>query len=458
MTITAGPEPSPGPDELLRLAPMSAIIRLALPTTGVMVIATLSNVLHTYYVSRLGTDAIAAVALVFPISLLSITVMAGGVGAGAASAIARALGASRIGAAVAVAESSISLALGIGLCFAAVILVGAPRVFALMGGRGNVLDLAVLYARVLFGGAAITFVASMLDSIMRGEGNVRVPAVWASISLMAQIVLTPFLMFTVGLGLVGAPVAMLTCQLGAALPRARYVFSGGGIVRPTRLLALHRTPLREILRVGIPASLATSVNYIGIMILTGLLARFGDAHLGAYGLATRMDFLLLSFAYGFGGAVLTLVGMATGARQPARAKTYVLRAGLLIVSLLALAGGALWWRPGWWIGLFTADAAIHAVGGDYFRVIGPSYPFMGVSMVIAFAFQGLGRATIPLLMMTARMVAVLAAAILSTRWLGASEHAIFLAIAAGNVVSALVMATLFAHFQRGLATELDGSL
>lgn len=452
MTTAASPDPTQ-PNDLLRLAPMSAIIRLALPTTGVMVIATMSNVLHTYYVSRLGAEAIAAIALVFPISLLAITVMAGGIGAGAASAIARALGGNRIAAAVAVAESSLSLALGIGVCFAVAIIAGAPRLFALMGGRGQVLDLAALYARILFGGAAITFVASMLDSVMRGEGNVRVPAAWASVSLLAQIVLTPLLMFTAGLGLVGAPLAMLACQFGAALPRARYVFGGSGIVRPTRLLAFHRGPLREILSVGIPASLSTSVNYIGIMVLTGLLARFGDAHLAAYGLATRMDFLLLSFAYGFGGAVLTLVGMATGARQPARATTYVTRAGLMMVGLLTIAGAGLWWRPEWWIGLFTDDASIHAVGRDYFRVIGPSYPFMGVSMVLAFAFQGLGRATIPLIMMTARMAVVLIVAVLCTGWLAATEHAVFLAIAGGNVVSAVVMAALFARVHQSYASE-----
>jgi Na+-driven multidrug efflux pump len=290
----------------------------------------------------------------------------------------------------------------------------------------------------------------MLDSIMRGEGNVRIPAIWASVSLIAQIILTPIFMFVAGMGLVGAPLAMLTCQLGAALPRVRYVFRGRGIVRPRHILSMHPRPLREILRVGIPASLSTSVNYIGIMVLTGLLARFGDPHLAAYGLATRMDFLLLSFAYGFGAAVLTLVGLATGARQPERAITYVVRAGIMMVVILAIAGALLSWRPDLWIGLFTADADIHAVGREYFRTIGPSYPFMGVSMVLAFAFLGLGRATVPLAMMSARVVAVLLVAVMCTRWLGLGESSIFVTIALGNVVSALGMAFFFARAHGGL--------
>ena len=436
---------------------MRAIVRLALPTTGVMVIATMSNVLHTYYVSRLGADAIAAVSLVFPISLLAITIMAGGVGAGASSAIARALGADNLREAVAISETAMTLATAIGAAFGLIIYFGAPRLFAVMGGRGAILDSAVLYARVLFGGAFITFVGSMLDSVMRGEGNVRIPSIWASISLATQILLTPIVMFVIGLGLIGAPLAMLTAQLLAIVPRARYVFGGRGIVKPSLLrLALHGDALRDVVRVGIPASLATTVNYVGIMVLTGLLARFGDAHLAAYGLATRMDFLLLSFAYGFGAAVLTLVGMATGARQPDRAFTYVVRAGAMMVALLAIAGGILSWRPDLWIGLFTDDAGIHAVGADYFRIIGLSYPFMGVSMVIAFAFQGLGRATVPLVLMTTRVIGVLVVALYCTQWLGYGAHAVFLSVTAGNVLSGLAMLTLFARTHRTLTNEARG--
>jgi putative MATE family efflux protein len=442
---------------LLDEPPLRAIVRLALPTTGVMVIATTSNVLHTYYVSRLGADAIAAVSLVFPISLLAITIMAGGVGAGASSAIARALGGGNARDAVAIAETAMTLATAIGIAFALVILVGAPRIFAIMGGRGAILDAAVLYARILFGGAVVTFSSSMLDSIMRGEGNVRIPSIWASVSLVAQIALTPIVMFVVGLGLIGAPLAMLTAQLLATVPRARYVFGGRGIVRPSFWrLAFHSAALRDVLRVGIPASLATTVNYVGIMVLTGLLARFGDEHLAAYGLATRMDFLLLSFAYGFGAAVLTLVGMATGARQPDRALTYVIRAGAMMVALLAVAGCILSWRPDLWIGLFTQDAGIHAVGSDYFRIIGLSYPFMGVSMVIAFAFQGLGRATVPLALMLTRVIGVLLVALISTQWFGLREHAVFIAVAGGNVLSAFAMLGLFARTHRSLTNEARG--
>jgi len=437
------------PDALLQLPPWRAIVRLATPTTFVMLIAATSNVLQTYYVSRLGSDAIAAIALVFPVSMLAITAMGGGIGGGAAAAVARALGAGRRQDAVAVAEHALALSVAIGVLFGALILAGAPTLFHLMGGRGAVLDNATLIARVLFGGAVITFVGSMFDSVLRGEGNVRVAAIWSSTSLLLQIALTPLLMFVLHLGLVGAPVAVLLSQFLATVPRARYVLGGRGIVHPRTLPRRPaRKPLGQILRVGIPASLSTMINYLGLAVLTGILARLGPADLAAYGLATRLDFLLLTFVYGFGAAVLTLVGLTTGAGRPERAMHYVTTAGALIIAVLLVPAAVLWRRPQLWLDIFTNDAAIHAVGAHYFRIIGPSYPFVGVSMVLTFAFQGLGRAAAPLAWMVVRVAGILAAATLCTRVFGLGDRAVFATVAIANVASAAVLCWLFGRARR----------
>lgn len=431
------------PEHLLELDPLRAVVRLAAPTTLVMLIAAISNVLYTYYVSRLGPDAIAAVSLVFPISLVAMTAMAGGIGGGAASTIARALGGRRHAAATAAAEHAFFLAVAVGIGFAIFMQLVGRSVLAAMGGSGAVLDMADEFARVLFGGSVITFVGGMFDSVLRGEGNVRVPAIWSSTSLLLQIALTPLFMFTLDLGLPGAAGAMLLSQLLASIPRAWFVLGGQGAIQPRALpRRIGREPLREILRIGIPASLSTTINYTGLMVLTGVVARLGTPDLAAYGLGTRLDFLLLSFAFGVSAAVLTLVGLAVGAGRPSSAVRYVRAAAALIVALLAVAAAVLCWRPSLWLGIFTQDPGIHAVGTTYFRIVGPSYPFVGLSMVLAFAFQGLGRATPPLVVMAVRVPIVLVAALLCVR-AGLGEAAVFTTIAAGNVVASAVLATLF---------------
>src|SRR5438132_3190341 len=99
------------------MAPLAAVVRLAAPTTVVMAVSAVSNILYTHFVSRLGVDAIGAVSLVFPVSLLALTTMAGGIGAGASSAVARALGAGRRDDACAVAGQALLLSIAIGIGF-----------------------------------------------------------------------------------------------------------------------------------------------------------------------------------------------------------------------------------------------------------------------------------------------------------------------------------------------------
>jgi Na+-driven multidrug efflux pump len=245
----------------------------------------------------------------------------------------------------------------------------------------------------------------------------------------------------------------------ATIARAVWVFSGRGLVRPS-LGRAHFTlaPTREILRVGVPAALSTSIANVGLMALTGVVTRLGPADLAAYGLGTRLDFLLMSFGYGFGAAVLTLVGMATGAGRAGQARAFVTRAAAITVLLLGIPGLVLCWRPALWIGLFTDDPAIHAVGAQYFRIVGPSYPFVGITMVIAFAFQGLGRATIPLAWTFVRTVAVLTSAIVCTHALGLGERAVFGTIAVGNVMAAAGLVTLFVLTERGLRSVEAGDV
>jgi len=439
------------PDRLLAEPPLRAVVRLAAPTTMVMAVSAVSNVVYTIYVSRLGVDAIGAVSLVFPVSLLALTSMGGGIGAGAASAIARAHGAGRNAAAAELAGEALLLSVALGVGFGLASLVGAPALFRLMGATGAVHEGATQFARILFGGVAITFFSMMLDSVLRGEGNVRVPAKWSVVSLVLQMVVTPVFMFTFGLGLVGGAFAMLACHLVCVLPRIRWIFGGHSLVRPMLRIAETRlAPTREILRVGIPAAASTSINNIALMALTAVVARLGESDLAAYGLGTRLDFVLMSFAYGVSAGVLTLVGMASGARRADRVRAFTTRGVALAVGLLLVPGLLFYWRPGLWLGMFTDDPGVHAIGAQYFRIIGPTYPLLGISMVIAFAFQGIGRATIPLVLTIARVAAVLVAAVVCTQRLGLGEQAVFVCIAAGNVLGAASLLALFTTMERRL--------
>jgi putative MATE family efflux protein len=436
--------PVAGPLGLLAEHPLRAIVALAAPTTAVMLMAAVSNVVHTYFVSRLGDDAIAAVALVFPIALIMITVVSGGLGTGVASGIARALGAGRLAEARGVAEHALLLTVLLSVAATAATELGVGAVFEAMGGRGAVLEQATRFARVLFGGVLITFTVGAFDSILRGAGNVRVPALCSALSLGLQIALTPLLMFSAGLGLIGAPLATLGGQFVGLLPRMVYVFGGRAHFRPRPLPSqIKSAHVVEILRVGVPASLSAGLNYIALVILTGTVARFGDPYLAAYGLGTRLDFLLFSLGYGVAIATLTLVGMASGAGRSDLVSRYAIYSMLVGGTVVAVPALLVTWRPSLWLGWFTSAPAIVAVGASYFGWVGPTYLCVVVSMVIASVFQGLGRATAPLSVMVIRVAAVVGAAVLGTRLLGCDASTVFAIIAAGNVFSCAMFVVLF---------------
>jgi len=429
---------------LLAHHPLRAIVALAAPTTAVMLMAALSNVLYTYFVSRLGDDAIAAVALVFPIALIMITVVSGGLGTGVAAGIARALGAGRPADARAVAEHAFVVTALVSIAATAATELGGAALFRFMGGRGTVLEQATQFARVLFGGLLVTFTVGTFDSILRGTGNVRIPALCSVLSLGLQIVLTPLFMFVGGLGLIGAPLATLTGQFVGLLPRLVYVFSGRAHFLPRVLpQQLSWRHLREILRIGVPASLSAGLNYIALVILTGTVARFGDHYLAAFGLGTRLDFLLFSLGFGVAAAALTLIGMASGAGRHDLITRYVIQSALVAGAVVAVPAVVVIWRPQLWVGLFTSAPDIGAVGASYFHYVAPSYVFVVTSMVVGSAFQGVGRATVPLTVMVVRVALVIGAAISATRFLGAGADAIFAIIAAGNLCSCLALIALF---------------
>jgi putative MATE family efflux protein len=424
--------------------PLRAIVALAAPTTAVMLMAAVSNVLHTYFVSRLGDDAIAAVSLVFPISLTVMTVVSGGIGAGVASGIARALGAGRRADARGVAEHALAIA-GLLSVFGTIATeIWGTALFRAMGGQGIVLDQATQFARVLFGGLLITLTVGTFDSILRGCGNVRIPALCATLSLALQVAFTPLFMFPLGLGLVGAPLATLSGQFIGMLPRLVYLTSGRGPFRlslfPRRIDRAHT---REILRVGVPAAFSAALNYLALIVLTGTVARYGNHYLAGYGLGTRLDFLLYTLGFGVAAAALVLVGMATGAGRPDLVLRYVLQSCVVAAALVAIPAVLVIVRPGIWLTLFTAAPDIGAVGAAYFHRVGPTYVLIVSSMVLASAFQGLGRATVPLTVMIARVALVVAVALAATRFFHASADDVFTIIAVGNAGACLSLICLF---------------
>ncbi len=415
---------------------LATLLRLGLPTIGVLLAQTVVSVAETYWTGFLGTDALAGVALVFPLPALMTAMSNGGIGGGVSSAVARASGAGRQDEADALVLHSLVLAVAFGLLFTIGALLAGPMLYRAMGGAGGALAAAVRFSGWFFIGAVPIWAVNLLAAALRGAGEVKLPATVTLVGAAVVIPLSPALIFGIGplprLGVGGAGLAVSLYYLGASLVLLRYFWRGDGV------LALTAAPLRwanfrAILGVGSVSALGALMANMTILLVTAAVGVFGVGALAGYGIASRLDWLLIPLVFGLGSAVVTMVGASTGAGDHARARKVAWLAAVIAlvptecVGLLAAA------FPSAWIGLFTADPAVLAAGAHYLRIVAPAYGAVGLGMVLYFACQGRARMLWPFLAGLARLLVAAGGGLILARR-GEGISAVFAMVACGSLV------------------------
>src|SRR5215468_10191275 len=314
------------PTRRLLEAPIAVtLLRLAAPNIVIIAVQAALNVLEAVYIGWLGRDALAGVALVFPLIMLMQTMSAGGMGGGVASAIARALGAGRHRDANALVVHAIVIALVFGSAFSVGMLTAGPRLYRAMGGTDGALGAALTYSNVVFAGAIAFWMFNTLGAVLRGAGNMLLPALVVVGGGPLVIALSPALIWGWGpfprLGIAGAGVALLAYYTLGSVVLAVALWSGRSLVRlSVRGVCLRVRLFRDILRVGLPGALNTVQTNLTVVVLTGLVGGFGTVALAGYGIGARLEYLQIPLVFGLGSALVTMVGTNIGAGQRARAR------------------------------------------------------------------------------------------------------------------------------------------
>src|SRR6185312_10314842 len=368
----------------------ATLIRLAAPNMLVMLAQTSVGLVETYFVGKLGTAALAGVALAFPLVMLMQMMSAGAMGGGISSAIARALGAGRRSDANAVALHA-----------------GGRTLYAAMGGSGASLAAALTYSNVVFAGAILVWLFNSLANVIRGSGNMMVPATVTCIGVLVLIPLSPCLIFGLGplprLGVAGGAVAVLIYYAIGSLVLAGYLRSPRSIVRLGLKGMRLRWPLfRDILRVGLVAALITVATNLTIAIATALVGGFGPAAIAGYGVGSRLEYLLIPLVFGLGGPLVAMVGTNIGAGLRDRALRIAWIGAAIATAVCEFIGCWAALFPRAWLSLFDSDPAMIEAGSRYLQVVGPVYGLFGLGMALYFASQGAGRLLWPLLANLAR--------------------------------------------------------
>jgi putative MATE family efflux protein len=398
-------------NSLLTSPILPTLLRLALPNTVAMVGIALVTVAETSYIGRLGTEPLAAIALVFPFAMLTQMMSAGAMGGGVSSAISRALGAGDRDRAATLALHAVLIGAFGGLFFTAMMLPFGRHFFALLGGRGRVLQEACNYSQVLFSGAVAIWLVNTLASVLRGTGDMRLPSLALLGTAFIQIVVGG----TLGLGLFGFPqfgmrgvaAGQLTAFSLSMIFLSWYLLSGRSrLTLNFSTFRFERGMFMDILKVGAIACLAPLQSVLTILIFTKILAGFGTETLAGYGIGSRLEFLLIPISFAIGIASVPMVGMAMGAGLVTRARQVAWTAAAVAGLSVGLVGLVVAIKPALWVSLFTRDPAVAAAANSYFAWAGPAFAFFGVGTCLYFASQGAAKVGGPVLAGTMRLLIV----------------------------------------------------
>jgi putative MATE family efflux protein len=418
------------------------ILRLAWPNVLVMLAQASTGLIETWWLSHLGTDALAGMALVFPPVMLAQMISAGAIGGGISAAVARAIGGGRRSDADALVLHAVVINLALGLlCTVGMLAFGRP-VYRLLGGSGGALEAALLYSNVVFAGSVLVWLMNGLASVIRGTGNMLVPALVTCGGVVFLVPVSPLLIFGFGpipaLGVAGGGVALLAYYLVGTAVLGWYVLSGRNLAR------LRRSPLRwaffsDILRIGAVGALNSLQSNVVIAVVTALVAAAaGVDAVAGFGTGARLEYLLIPLVFGLGAPLVALVGTNIGAGQPDRALRIALTGGAMAFALTEAIGlaAAIW--PHAWLALFSADPRMLETGTAYLRIVGPAYGFFGLGLALYFASQGAGQLAWPLIAGGLRVALAVGGGWLALRWTG-SLDALFAGLALGLAAYGLTM-------------------
>jgi len=400
-------------ERLLSAPIVPTLVRLSAPGLLLVAFQSMISIGDTYFVGLLGTGPLAGLALVFPLVMLLQMTSAGAMGGGVSSAISRALGASDARRARRLVVHALVIAAAMGVAFTVLVLVLGPGLYRLLGGQAESLRAALEYSNTLFAGAIVVWVANTLSSVLRGSGNMLLPANALVVAAVLHVPLSASLVLGLGpmprLGIAGAGVAYIAAFSVAAAFMALVIFRRSSPLRPQAGdLRLEWPLFQEILRVGALSVVNSLQTVLTAVVLTGFVGAYGAAALAGYGVGLRLELLQIPIVFAIGQALVVLVGTHVGAGQGERARRIAWVGAALAAWVSLLIGVAVSLFPLAWVSLFSSDPAVLDSGSNYLRTVAPFYPFLAAGIALYFASQGAGSVLWPFLAGSARLAIVLA--------------------------------------------------
>jgi len=374
---------------------LRSLATLSVPIIIAQLLHAAYQLIDTFWVGRLGANAIASVSISFPVIFLLIS-LGGGLTMAGAILVAQYKG-KRNQEAVNYIAGQTLIAVSVAALFLAVAgFFISPHLIKLMGVEDAVLADAVSYLRISFSGLVFMFMFFVFQSLMRGVGNVKTPMYIILGTVLLNLFLDPLFIFgwgiVPGFGVAGAALVTITTQaLSAAV--GLYIFFRGKseiVVNPGELKA-DFSFMKKMLFLGFPASIEQSARALGMTIMTFLVAGFGTVAVAAFGIGSRMLSLVVIPSMGLSMATSTLVGQNMGAGKIDRAEKIVKVSAKVGFISLTVVGLAMFLFAEFLCSFFVpGEAETIQSGAMFIRIMALTFGFIALHMTATGAFRGAG--------------------------------------------------------------------
>jgi putative MATE family efflux protein len=384
------------------------LLRFSGPAIVSMMVTSSYNIVDAIFVGRLGPDALAALAVAFPLMMVFMA-LSMGTGMGAASLISRRLGAGEREGANRVAGATITLVILMGALMPAICLPNLESLLRLFGASGSVLPLARGYMSVLITFSVANFFSMVIGTIIRAEGNPVLASAGMIVSAVTNIILDPIIIFGLGpvpaMGVAGAAAATVIGRSVGSLIFLAYFLSKRTSFRfrPSYFL-LDLQILIDIYRVGVASMARGAAGSVAQVLTNRIAASFGVIPLAIRGVLFRSASFAFMPCMGLGQGALPLIGYNFGARQKERVGEVVIKAGLAGLIWGVLCWVAVMLFSTQIMSIFNTDPQFLLEGSRALRIFALIFFGIGIQMLLSFFFQGIGQGLPSLVLASARQI------------------------------------------------------
>ena len=382
-------------EEILKGNIAKTLIILGWPLMIGGLLHTMYNLIDTFWLGKLGKEAITAPANTWPIIWLMMSL---GMGAAIAAValVSQYTGAQEKEMANKAASqvfgfiSIVAVIIGIlGFLF-------SPYILTFISVPSEIFDIVLEYLRIIFLDIPFMFVTFAFEFILRGVGDTRTAVKITGASLVLNMILDPIMIFGIGgvprLEVAGAALATVISRALVGFIAIYLLFSGKvGIKLEKRYLFPEKKFIKKILSIGMPSSIGQSTVAFGFVVLMKFVNSIGIAAIGAYGIGNRITSVIFTVTGGITGANTTMIGQNLGAQQETRAERCVWTSIALVFSVLMAASVALYLTRSWTFRIFVDDSEVIAEGMNFIKIFVFSLPFFSVFQTVGSTFQGSGQ-------------------------------------------------------------------